>query len=108
MNLYKIYRSFGSIDKDIRKHELIAVVPETSIEAAEEVIYQEIKDDMLGRTDLGYRDFKAEAYDLEPAEDHHKSKRYDYCATGIIYPDFSDKNIMIEYGIIEATSKEDY
>lgn len=107
MYKYKIYRSFGSIDKSIRKHELIGVVSAADIEEAEDQIIEEVKADLAGNTDVKFKKFTVDAEDLEPAEDHHKSKRYDYCILGIIYPDMAEKNILIEYGIIEEKILDD-
>lgn len=106
MNKYKVFRSFGSIDKDIRKHELIAVIQATCIEEAEESILKEIKDDLSETDDIKFRNYNVDAMELEPSEDHHKNKTYDYCSTGILYPDYADKNIVIEYGIIEEALNE--
>lgn len=107
MYKYKIYRSFGSIDKAIRKHELVGVITASDIEEAEESIIEEVKADLAGNTEIEYKNFTVHAEELEPAEDHHKSKRYDYCILGIIYPDVAEKNILIEYGIIEEKIPDD-
>lgn len=33
-------------------------------------------------------------------------RRYDYEMTGIVYPPYADKNILIDYGIIEESELE--
>lgn len=102
MKKFKVYRSFGNLDKQIRKHELIAVEFGTSIEEAEEAIRKCIKADLDTNPDAqAYRDFTALVDELEFNEDHHENKTYQYCTTGIIQPDYAPENIVIEYGIKE-------
>ena len=38
----------------------------------------------------------------EPIKDFRKVRRYQYEMTGIVYPPNADKNILIDYGIVEA------
>lgn len=58
MKKFKVYRSMGVLDKQIRKHELIAVEYGTSIEEAEEAIRESIKADLDTNPDAqAYRDF---------------------------------------------------
>ena len=99
MKKFKVYRSFGDLDKQIRKHELIA------IEKVEEAIIKCIKADLDTNPDAQtYRDFTTLVYELEFNEDNHKNKTYKYCTIGIIQPDYASENIVIEYGIKEEES----
>lgn len=102
MKKFKVYRSFGVLDKQIRKHELIAVEYGTSIEEAEEAIIESIKADLDTNPDAqAYRDFTSTVEEIEYNEDNHENKTYQYCTTGIIHPDYAAENIVIEYGIKE-------
>lgn len=38
----------------------------------------------------------------EPIKDFRRVKRYQYEMMGIVYPQYAEKNILIEYGITEA------
>lgn len=105
MKKFKVYRSFGDLDKQIRKHELIAVEYGTSIEKVEEAIIKCIKSDLDTNPDAqAYRNFTTLVYELEFNEDNHKNKTYKYCTIGIIQPDYASENIVIEYGIKEEES----
>lgn len=102
MKKFKVYRSLGQLDKQIRKHELIAVEYGPSIEEVEETIRECIKADLDTNPDAqAYREFTSTVNELEYNEDHHENKTYQYCTTGIIHPDYAAQNIVIEYGIKE-------
>lgn len=100
MKKYCIYRSFGDIDKQIRKHVLIGVAFGEDEEEAYDEIRQAVLDDLNGDESIHYH-FNADTFELEFNEDFHKNKTYDYVMTGIIYPDDGPKNILIDYGIKE-------
>lgn len=77
---YKLYRSFGNLDKDVRRHEL-AGTPE-------------------------YANYETAAFAPEPVKGFRRVRRYDYEMTGIVYPTYADKNILIDYGIVEENELE--
>ena len=89
---YILYRSFGNLDKDIKKHELVAVETDALIKA--------VADDLAGMPE--YEHCETAAYAPEPVKDFRKVRRYQYEMTGIVYPPNADKNILIDYGIVEA------
>ena len=49
-----------------------------------------------------YEHCETAAYAPEPVKDFRKVRRYQYEMTGIVYPPNADKNILIDYGIVEA------
>ena len=71
---YLLYRSFGNLEKDVKKHELVAV---------------EYGKDIDDVADALIKDFR-------------KVRRYQYEMTGIVYPPNADKNILIDFGIVET------
>ena len=48
-----------------------------------------------------YEKFETAAFAPEPIKDFRKVKRYAYEMTGIVYPTHADKNILIDFGIVE-------
>ena len=50
--------------------------------------------------------YETAAYAPEPVKEFRRVKRYAYEMTGIVYPTYADKNILIEYGIIEEAECE--
>ena len=53
-----------------------------------------------------YRNYKATAYAPEPINTNiRRVKRYDYEMLGIVMPTNADKNILIDYGIIEEDTE---
>lgn len=45
---YKLYRSFGDIDKDVKKHELIAVEFGRDIDEVTDDLIKDAADDLAG------------------------------------------------------------
>ena len=43
---YKLYRSFGDLDKDVKKHELVAVEYGSTIEDVEDALIKDVADDL--------------------------------------------------------------
>ena len=80
---YILYRSFGDLDKDIKKHELVAVETGKNID------------------DVADEHCETAAYAPEPVKDFRKVRRYQYEMMGIVYPPNADKNILIDFGIVE-------
>ena len=97
---YVLYRSFGSIDKDVRKHELVAVEYGKDINEVTDALIKAAANDLAGMPE--YEHFETAAFAPEPIKDFRRVKRYQYEMTGIVYPHYAEKNILIEYGITEA------
>ena len=70
---YILYRSFGNLDA--------------------------AADDLAGMPE--YEHCETAAYAPEPVKDFRKVRRYQYEMTGIVYPPNADKNILIDFGIVE-------
>ena len=96
---YILYRSFGNLDKDVRKHELVAVEYGQDIYAVTDALIKVAADDLAGMPE--YEKFETAAFAPEPIKDFRKVKRYAYEMTGIVYPTHADKNILIDFGIVE-------
>ena len=101
---YKLYRSFGNLDKDVKKHELVAVEYGKDIYDVTDALIKAAVDDLAGMPD--YEKYETAAFAPEPVKDFRRVKRYDYEMTGIVYPTHADKNILIDYGIIEEAEDE--
>lgn len=96
---YILYRSFGNLDKDVKKHELVAVEYGQDIYAVTDALIKAATDDLAGMPE--YEKFETAAFAPEPIKDFRKVKRYAYEMTGIVYPTHADKNILIDFGIVE-------
>ena len=98
---YKLYRSFGDLDKDVKKHELVAIEYGNSIEEVEDALIKYVADDLAG--DEKYAGCETAAYAPEPVKDFRKVKRYAYEMMGIVYPPRAETNVLIDFGIIEES-----
>lgn len=103
MAKYKIYRTQGRIDKDIRKHELVAVEEGTDIFTATDAIIHAVVTDLAESEEFSH--CRADAYAPEPVEWFRQSSRYDYYVCGLVMPEHAEKNIIMEYGIIEENGE---
>lgn len=45
---YKLYRSFGNLDKDIHRHELVAVEIGADIDAVTDALIRAVTDELSG------------------------------------------------------------
>lgn len=96
---YVLYRSFGSIDKDVRKHELVAVEYGKDISEVTDALIKAAADDLAGMPE--YEHFETAAFAPEPIKDFRRVKRYQYEMTGIVYTESQDtlknsmKNILL-------------
>ena len=97
---YKLFRSPGDLDKAVRKHELVAVETGKNIDDVTDALIKAAADDLAGLPE--YEHCETAAYAPEPVKDFRKVRRYQYEMTGIVYPPNADKNILIDYGIVEA------
>lgn len=96
---YILYRSFGSIDKNVRKHELIGVEIGRNIDEVTDALIKDAADDLSAMPE--YEHCETAAFAPEPVKDFRRVKRYQYEMTGIVYPPHADKNILIDFGIVE-------
>jgi hypothetical protein len=96
---YILYRSLGSIDKDVKKHQIVAVEFGESIDDVAEDLIRDAAHDLAAMPE--YEHCRAAAYAPEPVKEFRRVKRYQYEMTGIVYPPYADKNILIDFGIVE-------
>ena len=96
---YILYRSFGNLDKDVKKHELVAVEYGQDIYSVTDALIKAAADDLAGMPE--YEKFETAAFAPEPIKSFRKVKRYSYEMTGIVYPTYPGKNILIDFGIVE-------
>lgn len=99
--IYKIFKTKGRIDKDIRQHELIGIEYGNDIYSAANDIIRAVTDDLQETEE--FKHAEVSAYAPAPVEEFRRSHHYDYYTVGIVSPPHADKNILIEYGIIEAS-----
>lgn len=96
---YILYRSFGNIDKEVKKHELIGVEIGRNIDEVTDALIKDAADDLSTMPE--YEHCETAAFAPEPVKDFRRVKRYQYEMTGIVYPPHADKNILIDFGIVE-------
>lgn len=97
---YLLYRSFGDLDRDVKKHELVAVEYGNDIDGVTEALIKAAADDLAGMPE--YEHCETAAYAPEPIKDFRKVRRYQYEMMGIVYPPNAEKNILVDFGIIET------
>lgn len=97
---YKLFRSPGSIDRDVKKHELVAVEYGRDIYEVTDALIKAASEDLAGMR--GYEKYRTAAFAPEPVKEFRRVKCYSYEMTGIVYPTHEDKNILIGYGVIET------
>ena len=96
---YKLFRSPGDLDKSVLKHELVAVEIGSSIDEVTDALIRAVRDDLAEMPE--YAHCETAAYAPEPVQEHRRVRRYQYEMMGIVYPQYAEKNILIDYGVIE-------
>ena len=96
---YKLFRSPGDLDKSVLKHELVAVEIGGSIEEVTDALIRAVRDDLAEMPE--YAHCETAAYVPEPVQEHRRVRRYQYEMMGIVHPQYAEKNILIDYGVIE-------
>ena len=96
---YKLFRSPGDLDKAVRKHELVAVETGKSIDDVADALIRAVRDDLAEMPE--YAHCETAAYAPEPVKSFRRVRRYRYEMMGIVYPQYAEKNILIDYGVIE-------
>ena len=96
---YKLFRSLGNLDKAVRKHELVAVEIGKSIDDVADALIRAVRDDLAEMPE--YAHCETAAYVPEPVKSFRRVRRYRYEMMGAVYPQYAEKNILIDYGVIE-------
>ena len=104
MKKFKLYRSPGNLDKDVKKHELVAVEFGKNIEEVTEDLIKAVEDDLASSPE--YKGCRTGAYAPTFVQAHRKVTRYHYEILGIVYPKCASENILIDFGIIEEECSE--
>ena len=91
---YLLYRSPGSIEKAVTKHELVAVEFGTDIYEVTEELIKAAAQDLAGMPE--YEGCQTAAYAPEPLKPFRKVKSYDYEMMGVVYPAPGDESIMLD------------
>lgn len=97
---YLLYRSLGSLDKDVKKHQLVGVEYGDDIYDVSEDLIKDAADELAESPE--YNNCKTAAYTPEPLKEFRRVARYQYEMTGIVYPPHGDKNILVDFGIVET------
>lgn len=100
---YKLFRFPGDVDKSGLKHELVAVEIGSSIDEVADALIRAVRDDLAEMPE--YAHCETAAYAPEPVQEHRRVRRYQYEMMGIVYPQYAEKNILIDYGVIESGNK---
>lgn len=96
---YILFRSPGELDADERQHELVAVEFGPNIYAVTDTLIKDIRDDLSAMPE--YRQFMTAGFEPERIDNGTLKTRYTYSMMGAVYPVMAEKNILIEYGVIE-------
>ena len=102
MNKYKVFRTLSTIDRDVTKHELVAVEYGKDIYDVTDRLIKAVNDD-AGSLEKYWKGFTASTDAPEPAD----GERYDYCMTAVLEPDYGEKNDLLEYGVTEEKGAEE-
>lgn len=106
MKKYKVYRSPGTVDQDVRTHELVAVEYGESIDTVTDRLVEVVNEDATGLPQY-QTGFNCMANGPEPIElTSRRVKRYQYVMTAILGPDYGETNDLLEYGIMEEDMDE--
>ena len=104
MKKFLVFRSFGNLDKDVRKHELVVVEYGTDIYAVTDALIKAVRDDATGIEK--YHHYEAEVYAPEPTPTHLRVKRYAYIITAVLSTAHGKPGDIIEYGVAEEDAHE--
>lgn len=97
---YVLYRSFGSIDEDVKKHELVGVEYGRNIDEVTDALVKDAAENLAVTPEYGR--CETSAYAPEPIKEFRRVKRYQYEMMGIVYRPRSDKNVFTDFGVVEA------
>lgn len=103
MKKYTVHRAEGQADRNIGKHELIAIEYAEDIDEATDKILRAVMDDLSENPQ--YAGCGVTASPPEQRDDA-RTKRYQYYVTGIVMPPNAPKNILVEYGVIEQEASD--
>ena len=97
---FPLARSSGKARQKVEPHELVGVEIGRSIDEVANALIKAAADELAALPE--YQHCKTAAYAPEPIKEFRRVKRYQYEMMGIVYPPKAEKNILIEFGIVEA------
>lgn len=100
---YILYRSFGNLDNDIKKHELTAVEYAPNIHEATDALVRTVANDLARMRK--YAGCETTAFAPDPVQPFRRVKRHSYVMTGQVIPPNAPKNILIEYRVVEKNEQ---
>ena len=100
MKKYTLFRSLGSVDRDVKKHELIGVEYGEDIDDVTDRLIQIANDDILSLPQFK-TGFSSYSYAPEDIGIFMRVKRYSYYMTVVAAAKQAEKGGSIEYGIKE-------
>ena len=101
---YKVYRSLGDLDKQVKKHTLIAVEYGKDIYDVTPALVKAVTDELINSPEYDKCDAWANAQ--EEIGSFRRVKRYNYEMLGVVSPPNAPENILIDFGIIETDEEE--
>jgi len=104
MKKFLVFRSFGNLEKDVRKHELVVVEHGANIYAVTDALVKAVRDDATGIEE--YQSYEVEVYAPEPVPSGRRVKRYAYSIMAVASPANGKLGDIIEYGVIEEEVRE--
>jgi hypothetical protein len=102
---YKLFRSPGNLNRDIKKHVLVAVEYGETIYDVTDALIKAANEDATGVPQY-QKWYTAESYAPKPVESFRRVKRYAYEMDAILMPDRGEKNDILEYGVTEEETDE--
>lgn len=103
MKKYTLHRSLGSLERDIKKHELVAVEYGEDIDDVTNALMKAAEEDITG-LEKYQKYYQAASYAPELVKSFMRVKRYTHMMTVVLYPDCGKRNDLIDYGIIETAA----
>lgn len=100
MKKYTIYRAPKQVDRDLGKHELVGVEYGEDIYSVTDALIRAVTADLSENPK--YAGCETFAYAPESMKEFHRTERYQYFITGVVSPPVAEKNILIDYGIVET------
>lgn len=97
---YTLYRSFGNLDKQVKKHIPVAVEYGKDIYDVTDALVRDVTDDLAETPE--YAGCDTTAYAPESIGCSRRVKRYKYELLGIVLPPNAPENVLIDYGVIET------
>ena len=93
---YKVYRSLGDLDKQVKKHTLIAVEYGKDIYDVTPALVKAVTDELINSPEYD----KCDAWANAPEEigSFRRVKRYNYEMLGVVSPPNAPENILIDFG----------